>query len=269
MVARDWRPGGCPILAGVRVLDAAPAPRTKGAGLVLPAVTRRRPVGGAPDLRYLLMGRIVPAVLYAVLGYEVVIHAVWLAGHLSRVDWLTVVGGPVRQALFAAFCLIPVVLFVVRPKPQARDGRLLPRVVAFAGTTILLLCGTALPAGLAILPVPAWMGSACSIVLALAMAGAVWGLLTLRLSFGIFPAARRLVTGGPYRLVRHPLYLCEIVSGLAMALSDGHLMTLLLVAAFLGLQVMRIRYEEQLLGDTFPAWREWARGRARLIPGLW
>jgi protein-S-isoprenylcysteine O-methyltransferase Ste14 len=253
----------------VRAFTAAPATRAKGATLSLPGTPLRRPVGSLDDLRYLLMGRILPAVLYAVLGYEVVVHAIWMAAHLTRVDWLTVVGGPVREALFGAFCLIPVVLFVIRPKPQARDGRILPRVVAFAGTAILLLCGSGLPEGAVVLPVPSWMGSVCSMVLVVATAGAVWGLLTLRLSFGIFPAARRLVTGGPYRLVRHPLYVCEIACGLAMVLSDGHLVTLVLVAVFVVLQVMRIRYEERLLGDTFPEWREWARGRSRLIPGLW
>jgi protein-S-isoprenylcysteine O-methyltransferase Ste14 len=219
------------------------------------------------DLRYLLMGRIVPSVLYAVLGYEVVLKAI--TQHLSPVNWLTVVGGPVRQALFAAFCLIPVVLFVIRPKPQSADGRVLPRVVAFLGTAILLLCGTSLAGGALIFALPAWVGTVCTMVLVVATAGAVWGLLTLRLSFGIFPAARRLVTGGPYRLVRHPLYVCEILSALAMMVSNGHLDTIVLVALFCALQVTRIHYEESLLGKSFPEWRAWAAGRARLIPGVW
>ncbi len=205
--------------------------------------------------------------LYAMLGYGVVISAI--NSHLSRVDWLTVVGGPVREALFAAFCLIPCVLFVVRPKPQSTDGRILPRLVAFLGTAILLLCGTSLGGGILIFAIPAWMETVCTMVLVVATAGAVWGLLTLRLSFGIFPAARRLVTGGPYRLVRHPLYVCEILSALAMVISDGHLSTIVLVVVFCGLQVTRIHYEESLLSKSFPEWRAWAAGRARLIPGVW
>jgi len=70
-------------------------------------------------------------VLYALLGYEVIASAI--TSRLSPVNWLTVVGGPVREGLFAAFCLIPCVLFVIRPKPQSTDGRVLPRVVAFLG----------------------------------------------------------------------------------------------------------------------------------------
>ena len=34
----------------------------------------------------------------------------------------------------------------------------------------------------------------------------VYGLLYLRRSLSIIPEARRLVTGGPYRFIRHPLY---------------------------------------------------------------
>jgi protein-S-isoprenylcysteine O-methyltransferase Ste14 len=215
----------------------------------------------------MLMGRIVPSVLYALLGYEVIAGAI--TSRLSPVTWLTVVGGPVREALFAAFCLIPCVLFVIRPKPRATDGRVLPRMVAFAGTAILLLCGTFLPEGPSLAAIPAGLAAVCSLILVVATAGAVWGLLTLRLSFGIFPAARSLVTGGPYRLVRHPLYVCEILSALVMVVSSGRLATIALVAIFCALQVTRIHYEESLLSKSFPEWEAWAAGRARLIPGVW
>ena len=256
-----------PDTAGVRAFDAARAGRPPAAPLALPGVTLAHPGGAFSDLRYLLMGRIVPAVLYAILGYEVIVHI--MATHLAQVNWLTVVGGPVRESLFAAFCLIPVVLFVIRPKPQSADSRILPRVVAFLGTAILLLSATSVAGGMLVFSVPAWMATVCTMVLVVATAGAVWGLLTLRLSFGIFPTARRLVTGGPYRLVRHPLYVCEILSALAMMISDARLAMIALIAVFCGLQVTRIHYEESLLSKSFPQWRAWAAGRARLIPGVW
>ncbi len=252
------------------MLDTIPARPASGVALRRPARVRVRPAEGrAGNLRYLLAGRIIPGLLYSLLGYGVVLNTIRLAETLHPATWLTVMAGPVREGLFAAFCLIPVVLFVVRPKPRAADRRVLPRVVAFAGTAILLLCGTILPEGIALVAIPAWVGAGCSLVLVVATAGAIWGLLSLRLSFGIFPAARTLVTTGPYRLVRHPLYLCEILCGWAMVVAEGHLVPLLVVLVFCGLQLTRIRYEEALLADVFPAWRPWAAGRARLIPGVW
>jgi len=76
------------------------------------------------------------------------------------------------------------------------------------------------------------------------------------------------VTGGPYRLVRHPLYVCEILSALVMVISTGRLATIALVAVFCALQVTRIHYEESLLSKSFPEWRAWLRAGAADPRGL-
>ncbi len=247
-------------------LAATPARSPETSSTPLPVSSR---FGWSPeraaDLRYLIFGRVIPASLYALLGYAVLRNI-----HASAGGWLAVLGGPVRNSLYAAFCLIPVVLFVIRPRPRATDHRALPRVLAFAATTMLLLLGTPfLPALTRLVVMPAWVGGVCSMVLLIATAGEVWALLTLGLSFGIFPAARDLVTGGPYRLVRHPLYLFEILGALAIVIPGAQLAPLLLVAAFCAMQARRLGYEEALLRRTLPEWAAWAGGRARLVPGLW
>ena len=61
-----------------------------------------------------------------------------------------------------------------------------------------------------------------------------WSLLTLGSRFGIAPADRGLVTTGPYRLVRHPMYLGELVLRGALILATAPLEGLLpfLILAF-------------------------------------
>jgi protein-S-isoprenylcysteine O-methyltransferase Ste14 len=98
---------------------------------------------------------------------------------------------------------------------------------------------------------------------------AVGSLLILGRSFGVLPAIRGLVQAGPYRLVRHPIYLGELVMVLGCALATRSAAGYATAALALGLVIMRIRIEERLLSQSH-AYREYqARARFRLLPGLW
>lgn len=135
---------------------------------------------------------------------------------------------------------------------------------------ILRALPSALVAGFAwrLAPQADWPMHALAVV---AVGGAltVSSLAALGRSFAIFPAARDVVERGPYRLVRHPAYLGEVVMvagcGLAHAPSRGVLASAITVA----LLAPRILDEETLLGrhPGYGAYR--ARVRFRLVPGLW
>ena len=94
-------------------------------------------------------------------------------------------------------------------------------------------------------------------------------LVTLGRSFGIRPALRRLVTKGPYDLVRHPIYASYLLSDIGYNLQEWNIGSLLLVLAGWIALVYRIRAEERVLaGDT--RWTDYrAAVRYRLIPGVW
>jgi len=94
-------------------------------------------------------------------------------------------------------------------------------------------------------------------------------LLTLGRWFGIRPALRGLAQTGPYRLVRHPLYLAYLIAdvGINCELWNGG--TLLLTAAGWASLLYRIRAEERILAQD-SGWAAYVRAvRFRLLPGLW
>jgi protein-S-isoprenylcysteine O-methyltransferase Ste14 len=106
---------------------------------------------------------------------------------------------------------------------------------------------------------------------AAAVALMVWARLTFgRRSF--HPAADGtgggLVTTGPYRFIRHPIYTAACVFCWAGVLANLALMPfaaglLLLIGA-----VIRIFAEERLLIERCPGYRAYARGTKRMVPYL-
>lgn len=92
---------------------------------------------------------------------------------------------------------------------------------------------------------------------------------TLGRSFGLLPAARRLVVSGPYRLVRHPIYLGYLISHVGFLQSNFSWRNLAVIAALYGAQVIRIRREEAVLAG----WSEYRsyqqQVRWRLLPGVY
>lgn len=94
-------------------------------------------------------------------------------------------------------------------------------------------------------------------------------LLTLGRRFGVRPALRGLETGGPYRLVRHPMYLAYLIADIGYNLQECNPGTALLVLAGWASLIYRIRAEERVLSRDggWPAYA--ARTRCRLIPGVW
>ena len=94
-------------------------------------------------------------------------------------------------------------------------------------------------------------------------------LLTMGRLFGVRPALRGLVTNGPYRLVRHPIYLSYILADIGYNLQEWNFVTLLLVLVGWMSLVYRIHAEERVLSQH----TEWPSYvilvRYRLFPGIW
>ncbi|MBP1753457.1 MAG: isoprenylcysteine carboxyl methyltransferase [Geobacteraceae bacterium] len=94
-------------------------------------------------------------------------------------------------------------------------------------------------------------------------------LLSLGRWFGVWPALRGLATRGPYRLVRHPMYLAYVLADIGCNLQEWNFGTALLVVAGWASLFYRIRAEERILSQD-SGWSNYvALVRHRLFPGLW
>ncbi len=97
----------------------------------------------------------------------------------------------------------------------------------------------------------------------------LWALYHLRGSFAIMAEARRPVTSGPYRYVRHPLYLGETLTMLGLCLMIGTAIALLFWAAFTALQLVRARIEEGKLARQFNEYRAYREQTRFILPGVY
>ena len=107
------------------------------------------------------------------------------------------------------------------------------------------------------------------IMVALAAGLSLVSLLTIGRLFGIRPALRGLATSGPYRFIRHPIYLSYVIADIGYNLQEWNLVTLMLVLVGWAALVYRIYAEERVLAQH-SRWPGYAASvRARLFPGLW
>ena len=89
-----------------------------------------------------------------------------------------------------------------------------------------------------------WMTAATSLT--------VWGIWTLRRSFSITVEARALVMNGPYRWLRHPIYLGEILTAAGVLVWRFSPQNLAIFIIFVLVQILRARWEEAKIKKFFP-----------------
>ncbi len=85
-------------------------------------------------------------------------------------------------------------------------------------------------------------------------------------SFSILAEARRLVTEGPYRLVRHPLYICEGIAIVGVMLQVISPLAVSIAIVVMAVQYRRMINEEAILNSAFPEYTAYAARTPLLIP---
>src|SRR5262249_31836629 len=81
---------------------------------------------------------------------------------------------------------------------------------------------------------------------------------------------QRVISTGPYRIVRHPMYAGGLLYMIGMPLLLGSWLGLLVLPLIVGALSMRIFIEEATLRKGLPGHGDYAtRVRYKLIPGVW
>src|SRR5467141_2497399 len=254
-------PGGetAPGRPGRRISSEPPVRDTIAPGMIAAGVENEMSRHSAVYWRDLVFGRVLPALFFSVFLVRYLLTAWDGARSIHQPsDYLFVV----QQCLALAYFTMLVILYSVRLPKRGTDHRLGVIFIAFTGT-FSVLAASFLPGGVR----RDWLVLPADIIATVGLAYSVWGLAYLRRSFSIIPEARRLVTGGPYRLSRHPVYLGEVATALGINIATGGWLSALAIVYFIVCELLRIGWEERILAQAFPAeYPAYARRVPRYLP---
>jgi protein-S-isoprenylcysteine O-methyltransferase Ste14 len=153
-----------------------------------------------------------------------------------------------------------VIMMVLRRRTETVSQRPMDWLLAFAATAAPLM---ALGGGAALVSDPVGYG-----LMAAGLFLSSYAKIALWRSFGLVAANRGIKRGGPYRFVRHPMYLGYTITQVGFVLLNPAWTNIALYGSAFLLQVLRMRAEEGLLAQD-PAYAAYMQAtRYRLAPGI-
>jgi len=118
---------------------------------------------------------------------------------------------------------------------------------------------------------PDWQTPLIVIGLFLGLMGpavAIWAVLYLGRSFGVFVVVRKAILDGPYQWVRHPMYLGYIFMLAGLVLANFSVAYIILVSIHIALLLYRARLEEARLSEHSAEYREYVKRTGFIFPKL-
>ena len=101
----------------------------------------------------------------------------------------------------------------------------------------------------------------------------LWAIGTMGIgNFNVTPDGKhraRLVTGGPYRYIRHPMYTALLMGSLSLVLDAFSLLRLAMWLVLLVDLLVKLNYEERLLSQDLEGYSTHIQRTKRLIPFLY
>jgi protein-S-isoprenylcysteine O-methyltransferase Ste14 len=124
----------------------------------------------------------------------------------------------------------------------------------------LLLSGTTLSN----LPVPTY------ILITLSFALIFWAIIAMQKSkLRILPepsSTATLITNGPYRFIRHPMYTAILLGSTGLLIHQFTLLRLVLIIALAIVLLIKLGWEEKMLSQKFEGYKNYMKQTQKLFP---
>lgn len=159
----------------------------------------------------------------------------------------------------AALHLVVAVLILIRSRVE-QNGSMRACLLAIPGMII---------AGWALRIAPAVWSLTAQAVFFAGVCIAIVSFVYLGRCFAIMPAFRGVVTGGPYRILRHPAYFGELMLVLGCCLAAQRIYHLGPIVVAVPLIALRILAEERVMSRSAVYEKYKTKVRWRLIPLVW
>lgn len=113
------------------------------------------------------------------------------------------------------------------------------------------------------------LGTVAVIALMIGLSVTLFGIVSLGISLTANPVPKEqavLRTQGMYALVRHPIYLGLLVVGFGLTVPSGSIFTAIVYIVFVLLLTYKARFEERMLLEKYPDYRDYATKVGRIFP---
>ena len=217
---------------------------------------------------FFAFGKVLPSALFAFLAIlQLELFRAEVPAALAHFPDLTSISFFFNRLLSIGFASAIAIVYVIRRPPLRGRHDIGAVVVAMYASFVLLALRPLLQLmAIELAHLPVWSLVMANVLVAAGAAFSIYSLLYLRLNFSILPEARGLTTSGPYRIVRHPVYLGEILGAIGLTLALPSLLSLVVLVSFVGAQLIRTRMEERVLSAQLAGYAAYAQRTPRLLP---